>query len=178
MSKKYFDYGFQVKRTKWGLIALIIVIIIMLIIFATWYNNRTVTEHLEALTYKTYFGVNEFESRDCNKAYRINYKKSTCGTVCISTVKSKNDYLDELKKSMEDDGFLFNSIATKKIGNETWNYLRTEGTDPIMNYYAVNTNKLTYVVEYIDQTSSLDKNTKNKCNDIINKVEDSFILND
>ncbi len=177
MAKKYFGYGFQVKRTKWGLLALAIFITIIVIIFTNWYSdNRTTINQLGNMTYKTFFGVNEFESNECNKAYRINYKKNTCGTLCINKINKNNTYLEDLKKSMEENGFIFYNISSIKLGNENWNYLQTNGTDPIMNYYSVNTDKDTYTIEYIDQTNSVNKNVREKCNKIINDVTDSITL--
>ena len=176
MSKKYFGYGFQVKRTKEGAIILLIVIVLAIIIFSNWYNSRTVTNKINNLSYKTFFGVNEFKYKDCNKAYRINYKKNTCGTICIKEVVNNNNYLEELKESMEEDGFQFNNITTIKVGNETWNYLKTTDSDPIMNYYSINNEKYTYLIEYIDQTNSLDKKVSDKCQTIIDKVNDSIEL--
>lgn len=176
MSKKYFGYGFQVKRTKWGLLGLILFIVIAIIVFNNWYNNRTITNKLGNITYKTSLGVNEFKSNECNKAYRINYKKNTCGTLCINKIDKNNKYLEELKESMEKNGFLFNNISSVKLGNESWNYLQTTATDPIMNYYSINTSKNTYTIEYIDQTNSVNKNIREKCNEIINKVNNSITL--
>lgn len=177
MAKKYFDYGFQVKRTRLGLYTLIIVIIISVILFINWYSDKTVTEKVGNLSYKTFFGVNEFSSNDCNKAYRINYKKNTCATICINKIDINTNYLEEIKKSMEDDGFKFNNITTKKIGNETWDYLETKGAKPSMNYYSINNDKNTYTIEYIDQTDSLDNNIKEKCNTIIDKFNNNVIFN-
>lgn len=176
MSKKYFGYGFQLKRTKWGLLALAIFLTILVVIFTNWYSDRTVINQLGNITYKTFLGVNEFESHECNKAYRINYKKNTCGTLCINKIDKNNKYLENLKESMEKNGFIFNNISNVKLGNENWNYLQTTGTDPIMNYYSINTDTNTYTIEYIDQTNTVNDNIRKKCNKIINKVNDSITL--
>lgn len=176
MSKKYFGYGFQVKRTKEGAILLVIVSVVAIIIFTNWYNSRTITNKIHNLSYKTFFGVNEFDYKDCNKAYRVNYKKSTCGTLCIKEMSMNSNYLDDLKSSMEDNGFLFNNITTIKLGNEMWNYLETRDSKPSMNFYSINNEKYTYSVEYIDQTDTLEKGVSNKCQEIIDKVSNSMRL--
>lgn len=176
MSKKYFGYGFQVKRTKEGAIILVIVVAVAIIVFTNWYNSRTITTKINNLSYKTFFGVNEFKYKDCTKAYRLNYKKSTCGTLCIKETAKNNSYLEDLKKSMEENGFLFNKITTIKLGNETWNYLETRESNPVMNFYSINNEKYTYSIEYIDQTSLLDKKISNKCQEILDKVNNSMEL--
>lgn len=176
MSKKYFGYGFQVRRTKEGAILLVLVAVISIIIFMNWYNSRTITNKINNLSYKTFFGVNEFKYKDCTKAYRVNYKKNTCGTLCIKEMGMNSNYLENLKKSMEENGFVFNSISTIKLGNETWNYLETKDYDPVMNYYSISNEKYTYSIEYIDQTKTLDKKISNKCQEIVDKVNNSMEL--
>lgn len=176
MSKKYFGYGFQVRRTKEGAILLVAVSLVAIILFVNWYNSRTITNKIHNLSYKTFFGVNEFKYKDCTKAYRVNYKKNTCGTLCVKEMKMNSNYLDDLKKNMENDGFLFNNITTIKIGNETWNYLETIDSTPTMNYYSINNERYTYLIEYIDQTKKLDSNISSKCREIIDKVSNSMKL--
>lgn len=172
MSKKYFNYSFQVKRTKEGAIALVVVVLLALIIFITWYNKRTVTTYIGDLTYEKVPGFNEFKSGECTKAYKINYKKDTCGTVCINKTSLDKTYLKSKKEEMEKGGFTFSKTITKKIGNKTWDYLKTTKTEPVISYYSINVKDSTYTLEYIDQTSSIDN--KSKCNDILNSFMSSI----
>ena len=174
MSKKYFNYCFQVKRTKEGAIALIVVITIALIVFMSWYNKRTVITSINNLEYEKVPGFNEFKSRECNKSYKINYKKDTCGTVCINEIPFNKTYLESLKEEMEKGGFTLTKISTKKLGNKEWNYLKTTKSNPIISYYSVNEKDKTYTLEYIDQSSSL-KN-KDKCNEIVNSFMKSLTI--
>ena len=174
MAKKYFNYSFQIKRTKTTAIIFIVVVAIAITIFVTWYNNRTKTEKLDNLSYKVVFGMNEFSAKDCDKAYRLNYKKSTCGTICINKITKNENYLSEVKKDMEENEFEFSKISNKKLGNKNWKVLQTKNNEPIITYYSVNKKNYTYTMEYINQTKYLDDSSKDECNDIFNKLSDSI----
>lgn len=178
MTKKYFNYSFQIKRTKTTLAIFIAIIVITSILFFTWYKQKTPTEKLGELRYKEEFGMNEFKARDCQKSYRINYKKTTCGTICINQINKNNNYLNDIKNDMQKNGFEFSKEESKKIGNKNWNYIKTKNNKPIFNYYSINTNKNTYTIEYVDQTVNLDNIKQDKCNKIFNKVIKTIKIND
>ena len=101
MAKKYFNYSFQIKRTKKNAIILVIVVIAAITLFITWYNNRTEKAKLDKLSYRVVFGLNEFDAKDCDKAYRVNYKKNTCGTICIKKTSTSKKYLKNLLDDMK-----------------------------------------------------------------------------
>lgn len=174
MSKTYFNYSFQIKRTKTTAIIFVAVILVAITIFVTWYNNRTKTEKIDDLSYKVVFGMNEFDAKDCDKAYRMNYKKSTCGTICINKISINKKYLVELEEEMKENGFEFSKVTTEKLGNKNWRVLQTKNNEPIFSFYVINNGKSTYTMEYVDQTTSLDNTNKNKCNDIFNKLSNSM----
>ena len=178
MSKTFFDYSFQIKRTKTTAIIFVAVVAVAITIFVTWYNNRTKTEKLDDLSYKVVFGMNEFNAKDCDKAYRMNYKKSTCGTICINKITKNKNYLKEVQTEMQENEFEFAKITTEKLGNKNWKVLQTKNNEPVFTYYSVNQGNYTYTMEYVDQTKYLDNNNKNKCNDIFNKLSNSIKIND
>lgn len=178
MSKKYFNYSFQIKRTKTTGIIFLVTVVLIVTAFINWYNKRTITTKIDELEYKVSFGMNEFETRDCKKAYKMNYKKSTCGTICINQIEKNENYLKELKNEMEENKFRFNKISLIKLGNQNWEYLKTENNVPIMIYYATSTEKKTYTIEYINQSKYLSDSSKKKCNKIFNEMITSIKLND
>ena len=176
MSKKYFNYSFQIKRTKNNAIILLIVIAVAILGFIYWYNNRTERVKVEKLSYKVVFGMNEFSSAESDKAYRLNYKKNTCSTVCIKKITQNENYLSEIKKDMEEDDFEFSKIKSKKLGNKTWKYIETKNNEPIISYYMATSKEYTYTIEYINQTKYLDDETTDKCNEIIDNMTKSMKL--
>lgn len=177
MSKTFFNYSFQIKRTKTTAMILILVVAVAIIGFVVWYNNRTKTEKLGDLSYKVVFGMNEFNAKDCDKAYRVNYKKSTCGTICINKINFDKNYLTEIEEEMKENEFEFSEITTEKLGNKNWKVLKTKNNEPVFTYYSFDKNNDTYTMEYVNQTKYLDDTNKNKCNDIFNKLSDSMKIN-
>lgn len=174
MSKTYFNYSFQIKRTKTTAIIFLVVIAVAITGFVTWYNSRTKTQKLDNLSYKVVFGMNEFDAKDCDKAYKMNYKKSTCGTLCINKINKNKNYLATVKKEMEENEFQFYNISTEKLGNKNWNLLRTKNNEPVITYYSINTEDYTYTMEYVNQTKYLDDTSKNKCNEIFSSLSKSI----
>ena len=90
MSKKYFDYSFQIKRTKTTLVIFIVVIIVALTVFFTWYNGRVKKVKLDDLQYKEIFGLNSFKAKDCDASYRVNYKKAIYFYIILSILSYSN----------------------------------------------------------------------------------------
>ena len=178
MAKKYFNYSFQIKRTKVGAIILVIFVAIAISIFITWYKNRTVNTKVDSLSYDVVLGMNEFKDNNCLKAYRINYKKNTCGTICINKFTKNSNYLTELQESMKEDGFEFSKESEIKLGNKKWKYIHTINNEFVINNFAIDNNKDTYTIEYIDQTTLATKKNKTKCDSIYNQLTDSIKLND
>ena len=70
-------------------------------------------EKLDKLNYEVVLGMNKFEDINCDKAYRLNYKESTCGTICINSKKSDKDYLNKRKSDLEKSGFTTGKIKEK-----------------------------------------------------------------
>ena len=174
MSKTYFNYSFQIKRTKTTAIIFLIVIAVAITGFVTWYNSRTKTQKLDSLSYKVVFGMNEFSAKDCDKAYKMNYKKSTCGTICINKMNKNENYLTTVKEEMEKNEFEFLNISNEKLGNKNWKVLQTKNNEPVFTYYAISTKNHTYTMEYVDQTKYLDDTSKNKCNEIFSNLSKSI----
>lgn len=178
MSKKYFDYSFQIKRTKTTLVIFIVVIIVALTVFFTWYNGRVKKVKLDDLQYKEIFGLNSFKAKDCDASYRVNYKKVTCGTICITKSSLNNNSLSSIKSDMEANGFKFTGKKQTKLGNKNWDYIRTNNNEPEFNYYSINTKNYTYTMEFVNQTKNLDKTNQNNCNKIMKKFNNSIKIND
>lgn len=173
MAKTFFNYSFQIKRTKTTLVIFIVVVVVSISLFITWYRNRIKTEKLADLSYQVIFGMNEFHANDCDKAYKLNYKKNTCGTICINRINLDPSYLNTLEEDMQQSGFEFSKISIKKIGNENWQLLKTKNNNPVFYYYSINKDDNTYTIEYVDQTKSLEDNNENKCNEVLNKLFNS-----
>ncbi len=178
MSKTYFNYSFQIKRTKTVAIVVAVILAIAIFIFYNWYNNKTVTQKVENLSYKVVFGMNEFDAVDCVKAYRMNYKKNTCGTICINKTDLNKNYLNDLRKNMEQNDFIFTKDKEQKLGRKTWNYIKTKNNEPVFSYYTANTKDATYIIEYVDQQKYLDTDSIEHCTKIWDDFKKSIKLND
>lgn len=174
MANKFFSYSFQVERTKKTGIIFVIFVVVLLVGAYFFYKTKNNNTSFNGISYNIVFGINEFESNDCDKAYRINSEKRTCGTICINILKQDQNYEKELRKNMEKNGFILADTTNKKINNYNWNYIKTSGVDPKINYYISNKSNKTYVVEYIDQTSYLPKKIKSSCNETTKKLLTSF----
>lgn len=178
MANKFFSYSFQVSRAKKAGIVLIIFIIILGTISFLWYRSKNNITKLDDLKYKVVFGMNEFEDGSCDKAYKINYNKNTCGSICIKKLNKDNDYIKNTKSQLETNGFTIKNINNKKINNKNWEYFSTSNDGPIISYYANNSTDKTYVIEKIDQSYYLNNKTKSKCSEIFNKTMGSLKINE
>lgn len=178
MSKKYFNYSFQIKRTKTTGIIFLIFSIAIIGIFVNWYNNRNIKYNLGKMNYTAYIGMNDIKTKECQKAYKINYKKSTCSTICINEIDYNENYLKDVKSQMEEAEFKFYDISSTKVGSEKGYQLFTKNNEPEFKFFAINKNKKTYTIEYINQSQHLSKKYQNKCNKIFNKFKNSIKIND
>lgn len=176
MSRKFFDYKYQIHRTKKTGIIFLIVIILVIGGFIVFYKSKSNTTKLDNLSYKVVLGMNSFEDKNCDNAYRLNYDRKTCGTICIQSIEHDNNYLDDLQKEMEENGFKFKGRKTKKINNDDYLLLETNSQIPKISYYVSNYNNRTYSVEYIDQSSYLTKTNEKKCNENFNRFINSLKL--
>ena len=174
MANRFFSYGFQVKRTKKTGIIFLLVIVILIGSSIYIYKSKTSTDNVKKLVFDKSLGMNSFEDTSCDKAYRINYKKMTCGTICFKVLDEDSNYINKISKKMEENGFTITNIESKKINKQTWRYFKTEST-PEISYYTKGHKNNTYVVEVIDQSSYLTKDIKTKCEgsfkDVINSVK-------
>ena len=118
--------------------------------------------------------MNEFDDNSCDKGYKINYDKNTCGSICIKKLNKDAEYIKSIRLKMEENGFVINKIKSKKINSNTWEYFTTSNDGPIITYYANNSTDKTYVVEKIDQSSYLNKKNKTKCSEIFNGAIESL----
>lgn len=177
MAKKFFSYSFQVSRTKKTGTIFIVFVVVALIGAIIVYKINNNTAKVNDLTYKVVFGVNSFDDKNCDKAYRINSQQKICGTICVKSFNKKENYLNELKNNMEANGFDLSDTTTKKIKNTSWNYFKTNNSGSVFNYYIADKNNKTYSVEFIDQTSYLTKNEKENCKNIYDNVLNSLKLN-
>lgn len=174
MANKFFSYSFQVSRSKKAGIIFLIFIIILGITSFIWYKSKNNITRIDNLKYNVSFGMNEFEEKSCTKAYRINYNKNTCGSICIKNIDKDPEYLKTIRAEMEKNGFEIKDIKKKKINNKNWEYFTTSNDGPIVSYYMNNNTDKTYIVEKIDQTYYLKKNDKEKCMEIFNKATNSL----
>lgn len=177
MAKKFFSYSFQVSRTKKTGTIFIIFVVVALIGTLIVYKINNNTTRVNNLTYKVAFGVNNFEDKNCDKAYRVNSHQKICGTICVKSFNKKVNYIEELKKNMETNGFDLSDTTTKRISGTNWNYFKTNNSGSVFNYYIADKDNKTYSVEFIDQTSYLTKNEKENCQNIYNNVLNSLKLN-
>ncbi len=177
MANKFFSYSFQVSRAKKAGIALLIFIIIAGLVSFFWYKSKNKITKLDDLKYTVTFGMNEFDDKSCDKAYKINYNKETCGSICIKELKKDNDYIKNTRLKMEENGFTIKNIKKKTINNTSWEYFSTSDEGPIFSYYSNNSTDKTYVIEKIDQTYYMNKENKNKCKEIFTKAFNSVKIN-
>ncbi len=177
MANKFFSYSFQVSRSKKAAIILIIFIIVIGTVSFFWYRSKNNTTKLGNLKYNVSFGMNEFDDNSCDRAYKINYDKNTCGSICIKKLDKDIEYIKSTRSKMEENGFVIKEIKKKKINNKDWEYFTTSNDGPIVSYYANNSTDKTYVVEKIDQSHYLNKKNKNKCKEIFNDAMNSLKLN-
>lgn len=173
MANKFFDYSFQIRRTKTTGIIFIIFVVALLVGAFLFYRSKNNITSVNKLSYKVVFGMNEFEDGSCDKAYRISYKKNTCGTICIKSLKKDKNFLDNTKNKMIENGFIINKIDNTEINNKKWNYFKTDNV-PLVSYYSYDYLNKTYVIENIDQSNYLTKSNKKECNNIYNKFKESW----
>ena len=114
MANKFFSYSFQVSRAKKAGIVLIIFIIILGTISFLWYRSKNNITKLDDLKYKVVFGMNEFEDGSCDKAYKINYNKNTCGSICIKKLNKDSDYIKNTKEYKYMGKFYYRSTVCYK----------------------------------------------------------------
>ena len=163
MAKKFFNYSFQIERTKKAGIIFIIVVVGLLVSFFLFYKSKSNVTKLDQLSYKVVLGMNRFEDRNCDHAYRLNYQKKTCGTICINSLKKDSNYLNNLRDEMQKNGFSFQNKSSKNINKQHYSYLETANKIPLISYYITDYQNKTYSIEYIDQSSYLTKTNEKKC---------------
>ena len=176
MAKKFFDYSFQIHRTrKTGIIFVVFIILVVGGAFL-FYKSKTELLNVKKLNYKLELGMEEFEDTSCDKAYRVGYKKNTCGTICLKVLKKNSKYLENTKDQMIKNGFIIDNINKSKINSKNWRYFTTKNDGPIITYYSSDFDNNTYVLEFISQANYLTKTNKKECNSIINKFTNSVKL--
>lgn len=176
MSNKFFSYSFQIHRTRKTIVIFLIFVVILVGGFYLFYKSRQHLETMDRLSYEVVLGMNEFEDNSCKKAYRMNYKNSTCGTICINTSKSDKDFLENTRSNLEKNGFTANKINSKEINQNTWSYFTTKNANPIISYYAIDYGNDLYHIEMIDQTGYLAKSKVQECKKNFNKMINSVKL--
>lgn len=174
MANKFFSYGFQVRRSKKAGIVFVIFLIIVLTISILWYRSKNNYTYIDRLGYQVSFGINEFEDNSCDKAYKVNYDKNTCGTLCINKRNKDSEYLKDVKSQMEANGFMIGKIKRKKINQYNWSYFHTSNDGPIISYYVNDDTNKTYIVEKIDQSQYLTKKNREKCGQLFDEMMDSL----
>lgn len=174
MANKFFSYSFQVSRSKKAAIILIVLIVVLGTVSFIWYKSKNNTTKLGNLKYNVSFGMNEFDDSSCDKGYKINYDKNTCGSICIKKLDKDAEYIKSTRLKMEENGFVIKKVKKKKINNKDWEYFTTSNDGPIITYYVNNSTDKTYVVEKMDQSNYLNKKTKNKCSEIFNDAINSL----
>lgn len=175
MAKKFFNYSFQIERTKKTGIIFLVVITVLIGGFFVFYKSKSNTTKLDDLKYKVILGMNTFDDKNCGASYRLNYQKKTCGTICIRGEKENNKYVNELQEEMKKNGFVLDDLKSKTINNQKYSYLKTKGI-PSISYYVTNYNKKTYIIEYIDQSSYLTSKNQNKCEESFSSFTNSLRL--
>lgn len=176
MAKKFFNYSFQIERTKKTGTIFVIVVVCLLVGFFIFYRSKSNVTKLNRLSYKVVLGMNRFEDRNCDNAYRLNYQKKTCGTICINSIKEDPNYLSDLQDEMAKNGFSFKNKATKKINHHDYSYLETSNKIPLISYYVIDHENKTYSIEYIDQSSYLTKTNEKKCGESFQSFINSLKL--
>lgn len=176
MAKKFFNYSFQIERTKKAGILFVVVVVVLLVSFFLFYKSKSNVTKLDQLSYKVVLGMNRFEDRNCDHAYRLNYQKKTCGTICINSIKKDSNYLSDLQDEMQKNGFSFKNQSSKKINNRDYSYLETANKVPFISYYVTDYVNKTYSIEYIDQSSYLTKTNEKKCGESFNTFINSLKL--
>lgn len=176
MSNKYFSYSFQIHRTRKTIIIFIIFVIILVGGFLLFYKSKKHSEKLNDLTYEVVLGMNEFEDNNCNKSYRVKYKESTCGTICINALDSDTNYLIKTKEELEKGGFTIDEIKQKQINKRDWSYFITTKANPVISHYAIDYDNKLYSVEVINQSKHLPKSKRNRCEKMFNKMTNSLSL--
>ncbi len=170
MSNKYFSYSFQIHRTRKNIIIFLIVITISVGAFFLFYRSRQHIETMDKLKYKVVMGMNEFEDTSCDKIYRMSYKESTCGTICINKTNSNKEFLTNTKANLEENGFIIEKIKTKTINKSKWDYFTTVRSKPTISYYAINYDDKLYSIEVINQSTYLTKTKAKECNKNFDKM--------
>ena len=176
MANRYFSYSFQVSNTKKIVIMFFILVVCATIGFLIFYTHKVSKENYKKLSYQKVLGMNEFDDNGCDKAYRLNYKKQTCGSICINVSKKNINYLTNLKKKMIQNGFTIKTIKDKTINSNNWNYFTTTNSGPSFSYYAINYGEKLYSIEVINQSSLLNKKINTKCNSDFNKFTSSLTM--
>lgn len=176
MSNKFFSYSFQIHRTRKTIVIFLVFVVILVGGFYLFYKSKQHIESVDRLSYNVVLGMNEFEDSGCDKIYRMSYKSSTCGTVCITTSKSNKDYLNGIKANLEKSGFTVNKIQSKQINRNSWSYLSTKRANPIISYYAIDYGNRLYSIEIINQANYLSKSKMKECNNGFNKMIESVQL--
>lgn len=173
MANKFFNYSFQIHRTRRTGIIFIIFIVLLGVGSFIFYKSNNSTLSINKLKYKTVFGMNDFEDNSCDKSYKINFKKNTCGSICIKSLKKDKNYLNTIRETMIENGFVIEKIGKYKINNKNWDYFVTNNFTSI-SYYKYDYFDKTYVVEIIDQTNHLVKSKQKECKKIFNEFESSL----
>lgn len=176
MAKKFFNYSFQIERTKKTGTIFVIVMVVLLVSFFLFYKSKSNVTSLDRLSYKVVLGMNRFEDRNCDHAYRLNYQKKTCGTICINSLKKDSNYLSDLQEEMQKNGFSFKKESSKKINNGNYSYVETANKIPYISYYVIDYENKTYSIEYIDQSSYLAKTNEKKCGESFHNFINSLKL--
>lgn len=176
MSNKYFSYSFQIHRTRKTIVIFLIFVVVLVGGFILFYRSKRHTETINRLNYDVVLGMNEFEDSNCDKSYRMSYKESTCGTICINVSKSDKDYLEKTKSNLEQNGFYISKINSKTINKNNWSYFTTSKVNPVISYYAIDYGDKLYSIEIIDQTGYLSKTKASECSKGFTKMIDSIKL--
>lgn len=176
MSNKYFSYSFQVHRTRKTIIIFIIFVIVLVGGFLLFYRSKRHIDKIDKLSYDVVLGMNEFEDNSCDKIYRMSYKESTCGTVCVNVSKSDKNFLNTTKDSLKKNGFTVGKIKEKEINKNNWSYFTTSKATPSISYYAIDYGNKLYSIEIINQTEYLSKTKAKECNKGFNKMLKSIKL--
>lgn len=176
MSNRYFSYSFQIHRTRKTIVIFIVFVVLLVGGFFAFYKSKKHMEKLDKLNYEVVLGMNKFEDINCDKAYRLNYKESTCGTICINSKKSDKDYLNKRKSDLEKSGFTTGKIKEKVINKNNWSYLKTVKSNPSISYYAIDYGNKVYSIELIDQSNYLTNTKQDKCSQTFNKMLNSIKL--
>lgn len=176
MSNRFFSYSFQIHRTRKTAIIFLVFVTLLVGGFYLFYRSKRHIETTDRLSYEVVLGMNEFEDNNCDKIYRLNYKESTCGTICVKVSESNKDFLETTKSNLEKSGFTIKKIKSKNINKNNWSYFDTVKANPAISYYAIDYGNKLYSIEIINQSNYLAKSKTAKCNKSFNKMINSISL--